>query len=104
MTKRLMLVAALMTGCGGDGKPDPHEIVDCSGIVIAPTTECEAACVISMDQPENVPHLPRGTPSVCTGTNVNGETKQCDPTLDYEGNIGCCDRATFTWFDCEEGQ
>jgi len=107
MTKRLMLVAVLMAGCGTD--VDPDGLIDCpaaSGV-----QRCEPLCAaISSGLATKLP-----LDTKCTGTNETGVVNnQGDLTTEFacdifavevDGRIGCClgsdDREEARFFECE---
>ena len=94
MTKRLLMVALAMAGCGGGGIDEPiHDLVECRGGEM-----CELGCTGQREQ----------MIGDCTATNPTSGTLDCgDPTrplVESMGSLGCCfpQDGAFRFFVCEE--
>lgn len=79
MTKRLILMAALATGCGDDPR-DLHAVVDCEGGTSGGITQCELACA------SEIPRVQQ----MCSTTDVDGESFTCELLQTVDGVTGCC--------------
>lgn len=80
---RALSLLVLLSACGEDPPPEPHEFVGCDmGWTQNGYTECEGACEDSSRA------LLASGPS-CNGTTSNGGVS-CQKTFEYMGIVGCC--------------
>lgn len=113
MKMRAMLVALVMSACGGgsDEAPGRGEFEACAGVLEGAGDQCEVTCNVATNRwaidPDENNMVVDGVD--CIGTNSTGATTDCDSVSGtVDGHLGCCvspggDQGIY-WYECEGGE